>query len=116
MDVAGPGENRIYECAATAWDAMAGDETAIRIVIEGRVQGVWFRAWTAERAQELGLSGWVRNRRDGSVEALFAGPEPVVRHMIEQCRDGPPLARVERIVEAPETGPVGPGFRTLPTV
>ena len=94
---------------------MAEERTVVRVVIEGRVQGVWFRAWTAERAEGLGLSGWVRNRRDGSVEAVFAGPEPVVRHMIEMCRDGPPLARVERISEAPVTEPVGPGFRQLPT-
>ena len=95
---------------------MAEERTAIRVVIEGRVQGVWFRAWTAERARELGLAGWVRNRRDGTVEALFAGPDLVVRHMIEQCREGPPLARVERVIEHFETAPAGPGFRTLPTV
>ena len=65
-------------------------ETLIRVVIRGRVQGVWYRGWTADRAEELGLSGWVRNRRDGSVEALFAGEETVVRQMIEDCRGGPP--------------------------
>ena len=53
---------------------MPAGQTALRVVIEGRVQGVWFRAWTVEAASGRGLDGWVRNRRDGTVEALFAGP------------------------------------------
>jgi acylphosphatase len=92
-----------------------GDEIAIRVVIEGRVQGVWYRGWTMDQADELGLRGWVRNRRDGTVEALFAGDEGVVRRMIELCWEGPPLARVARVREFVEEGPVGPGFRQLPT-
>jgi acylphosphatase len=91
------------------------DEIAIRVVIEGRVQGVWYRGWTVDQADELGLRGWVRNRRDGSVEALFAGEEEVVRRMIDLCRKGPPHARVERITEALDQPPKGPGFRQLPT-
>lgn len=79
------------------------------------MQGVFFRSWTEQEAEALGLSGWVRNRRDGSVEAVFAGPEPVVRHMIERCHEGPPAARVERIVEETADEPAGPGFRQLPT-
>ncbi len=94
---------------------MSGASACIRIRISGRVQGVWFRAWTAEQARELRLSGWVRNRRDGSVEALFSGPEASVREMIERCRQGPPAARVERIVEEPEAAAVRPGFHLLPT-
>lgn len=68
-----------------------------QVVIRGRVQGVGFRAWTEMMAVEQGVEGWVRNRRDGSVEALFAGAEEVVLTMIELCRDGPPGARVEGI-------------------
>jgi len=94
---------------------MSEAQIAIRVRIHGRVQGVFFRSWTEEQAEALGLAGWVRNRRDGSVEALFGGPEPVVRHMIEQCRQGPPAARVERIDETVVDEAAGPGFRQLPT-
>ena len=94
---------------------MSKPTVTIRVVITGRVQGVWYRGWTVDEALERGLSGWVRNRRDGSVEALFSGPEAAVRAMIERCREGPPAARVERIVEAPESAPVGAGFRQRPT-
>lgn len=68
-----------------------------RVVISGRVQGVGFRAWTDVMASERGIEGWVRNRRDGSVEALFAGPEEAVLAMIELCREGPPGARVDAV-------------------
>jgi acylphosphatase len=68
-----------------------------RIVIRGRVHGVGFRAWTEYTALERGLQGWVRNCRDGSVEALFVGPAEAVAAMIEQCRQGPPGARVDAI-------------------
>jgi acylphosphatase len=67
------------------------------IVIRGRVQGVGFRAWTEYTALERGLQGWVRNRRDGSLEALFVGPPDVVAAMIEACREGPRGSRVEAI-------------------
>ena len=87
----------------------------IRVRITGRVQGVWYRGWTAEEARRLGLAGWVRNRLDGSVEAVFSGPERMVHTMIDQCRQGPPAARVSAITERPETEPVGPGFRQAPT-
>lgn len=92
-----------------------GEEVALRVRIDGRVQGVWFRSWTEERAEALGLSGWVRNRRDGAVEAVFKGPEAVVRAMIADCHDGPPAARVTRVIEEPYADPVPPGFRVLPT-
>ena len=69
------------------------------VTISGRVQGVGYRAWVEERATRLDLQGWVRNRRDGSVEAVFAGPESVVREMIEACRRGPVSARVDAIAE-----------------
>lgn len=84
----------------------------------GRVQGVGFRAWTEEQAAELGLDGWVRNRRDGSLEALFVGPAAVVEEMIRRCHRGPRLARVERVAveDVEEKLDVPAGFRTLPTL
>jgi acylphosphatase len=67
------------------------------VVIRGRVQGIGYRAWTEVTALERGVEGWVRNRRDGSVEALFSGPEDEVAAMIAECRRGPPGARVDVI-------------------
>ena len=67
------------------------------VVVRGRVQGVGFRAWTEYTALECGLQGWVRNRRDGAVEALFAGPAEAVAAMVENCRRGPPGARVDAV-------------------
>jgi acylphosphatase len=66
----------------------------VHVTIRGRVQGVGFRAWAEITALEHGLEGWVRNRRDGAVEALFAGPEELVLIMVEACRLGPPGSRV----------------------
>ena len=86
-----------------------------RVRIYGKVQGVWFRAWTKREADARGLDGWVRNRSDGSVEALFAGEASAVRSMIAQCRIGPPTARVERIEETPETERPPPGFVQRPS-
>ena len=68
-----------------------------RVGIRGRVQGIGYRAWTEVTALERGVEGWVRNRRDGSVEALFSGPEDEVAAMIAECRRGPPGARVDAI-------------------
>jgi acylphosphatase len=67
------------------------------VLIRGRVQGVGFRAWTEVAALERRLQGWVRNRRDGAVEALFIGVEDDVLAMIDDCRSGPPGARVDFI-------------------
>ena len=67
------------------------------VVIRGRVQGIGYRAWTEVTALERGLEGWVRNRRDGSVEAVFGGPQHDVVAMIAECRRGPPGAWVETI-------------------
>ncbi len=75
---------------------------AIRqVTITGRVQGVGYRAWVEHRARAHDLEGWVRNRRDGSVEALFAGPADVVSEMVASCRRGPSSARVEAVREEP---------------
>lgn len=87
---------------------------SVRVVISGRVQGVWYRAWTREQASARGLSGWVRNRKDGAVEAVFSGPEENVLSMLEAARTGPRLARVDNI-ETEACDPTEEGFATLPT-
>jgi len=90
---------------------------AVRVEIEGMVQGVAYRAWTERAAGGLGLSGWVRNRRDGSVEALFCGSDEAVDRMLALCREGPPAARVTEVRVLPFNGePPPPSFRVLPTV
>jgi acylphosphatase len=88
---------------------------AVRLRIEGRVQAVGYRAWTIETAESLGLRGWVRNRLDGSVEALLVGVEERVAAMIEAARQGPPTARVAsvQVVEAEDDG--SPRFASKPT-
>ena len=67
-------------------------QRTLHILIEGRVQGVGFRAWVAQEASARGLTGWVRNRRTGAVEALVRGDPSVVAIMLEACRRGPPAA------------------------
>jgi acylphosphatase len=87
-----------------------------RLIISGRVQGVGYRDWALEIACRLGLTGWVRNRRDGAVEALIVGDESAVGEMIEACRRGPSLARVEEIDVDPIDLDILPdGFTRLPT-
>jgi len=76
--------------------------TRRRVVVHGRVQGVFFRGSTLERAREVGVNGWVRNRPDGTVEAVFEGSAEQVAEMVRYCREGPPWARVERIQEFEE--------------
>ena len=96
--------------------ALKPKDIGIRVVVEGRVQGVGFRWWIIEWANARGLEGWVRNRREGTVEALFYGPESVVRHMVEFCAEGPPNARVRNIKEYNDESPDDPGFIERPTV
>ncbi|MGI9503087.1 MAG: acylphosphatase [Geminicoccaceae bacterium] len=86
-----------------------GRKTVI-VRIEGRVQGVWYRGWTAQAAERLGLDGWIRNKRDGSVEAVFAGPGAKVDAIIKLCRRGPPLAAVSALHREDYDGEVEPGF------
>lgn len=74
--------------------------TVTHVSIRGRVQGVGYRAWTADEARRRGLEGWVRNRRDGSVEAVFAGAGTIVVEMLLACRRGPTLARVDAVDES----------------
>ena len=69
----------------------------VRLTIHGRVQGVGYRAFVEHEALRRGLEGWVRNRRDGSVETLIAGEALLLDEMIEVCRRGPAVARVERV-------------------
>lgn len=87
----------------------------VRVRIRGRVQGVGYRYWAERVAGELALSGWVRNRRDGSVEALFSGPADDVAQMLERCRDGPRSAEVTSVEVLEEGGPAPHGFDVLPT-
>jgi acylphosphatase len=83
---------------------------ARRLRIEGRVQGVGYRAWMVQEARRLGLAGWVRNQPDGSVEAVVAGPEPAVQALLTACRRGPLLARVDSLSESFAELPQGEGF------
>ena len=91
------------------------------VTIRGRVQGVGYRAWLEYQAMAGGLEGWVRNRRDGSVEAVFAGKAQAVAEMVALCRHGPPGSRVEAVLNEParpdELGLRRPGeaFSVLPT-
>ena len=86
-----------------------------RLLIAGRVQGVGFRAWLEGQAVRRGIDGWVRNRRDGLVEALLSGPVDAVREVIGACDSGPPGARVERVEVSEEHGAVPEGFQQRPT-
>lgn len=70
----------------------------VHLFASGRVQGVWFRQGTAERARALGVTGWVRNLPDGRVEAVIEGAADRVALLVEYCRQGPPLARVDELV------------------
>lgn len=74
-----------------------------QVIVRGRVQGVGYRAWVEYEAMGRGLEGWVRNRRDGSVEAVFSGRTDIVTEMIARCRRGPSAARVEAIDNEPAT-------------
>lgn len=100
---------------------LPGNYTTVGLRISGRVQGVWYRGWTVEKARELGLSGWVRNITDGTVEALLNGPQGQVDEMIKACRSGPPAAKVEEVqvtvVDPPGKGGAFPttGFQQLGT-
>jgi acylphosphatase len=86
-----------------------------RLVISGRVQGVGYREWMVDQARELGLSGWVRNRLDGSVEALVAGDVAAVEELLRLCRRGPRMAEVVSIEEDMADPPEHFGFRKVPS-
>jgi acylphosphatase len=90
-------------------------DTALRLVIHGRVQGVGFRAWTAHHATGLGLRGWVRNRADGTVELLAIGPPQAVEDLAARCVRGPRLAQVDTVDRQAATDDGSAGFDQLPT-
>ncbi len=78
------------------------DEIRVHLIIQGRVQGVWFRDSTRREARRLGLSGWVRNMRDGNVEVLAEGPAAQIRKLVAWCGHGPPSASVTQVRETPQ--------------
>jgi acylphosphatase len=82
-----------------------------RVVVRGHVQGVFFRADTQERARSLGVDGWARNERDGSMQAVFEGPRERVESMVEWCRRGPRGARIDDVVVTWEEPEDLSGFR-----
>ena len=89
---------------------------ARRLRIHGRVQGVGYRAWAEQTGTDLGLSGWVRNRTDGTVEALAVGSQQQVEAFIHACHEGPTLASVSGVQVDEAIGLVESGFVTKPTV
>jgi acylphosphatase len=88
----------------------------VRLRITGRVQGVWYRGWTVETATALGLSGWVRNRSDGSVEAVASGEAADIEKLIAACHRGPPSARVAEVKVTDAHEIPAPGFRQASTL
>jgi acylphosphatase len=97
---------------------MAGEPASktVRLRIYGRVQGVGYRAWTAQKARKLGLVGWVRNLTDGTVECMAQGPREAIEALVAACHAGPPIARVTQV----DTGDVAEAevytsFRQCPT-
>lgn len=87
----------------------------VRVVVRGRVQGVGYRAWAEAEAAARGLRGWVRNRRDGTVEAVLSGDSEAVGAMLHVMRRGPAAAQVDSLDIGDWQGQVGRGFELLPT-
>jgi acylphosphatase len=90
--------------------------SAERLIVDGRVQGVSFRAWAVAEAAQLGLEGWVRNRRDGTVEILALGPHEAIDRLAEACAEGPPAARPLSVDRHPTQDDGSRGFEERPTV
>jgi acylphosphatase len=88
---------------------------SVRLCITGRVQGVGYRAWALQMASRLGLRGWVRNRSDGSVEALVIGEDDAVARIVEACREGPFGARVSDVAVSDADDDSSVGFTAKPT-
>lgn len=89
---------------------MTEEKRTVRVLISGRVQGVWFRAWTCQEAQRRGLDGWVRNLHDGRVEAVFSGAAGLVDDMIRASHQGPPAAEVADVDVTEEGSAPDRGF------
>lgn len=87
----------------------------VHVLVAGRVQNVWYRAWLRETAGRHDVRGWVRNRRGGSVEAVLSGSEAAVDAVLDACRSGPPAARVDEIRVTDAEPPGEDGFSILPT-
>jgi len=86
----------------------------LRLLVRGRVQGVWFRGWTREQARALGVEGFARNLHDGSVEVVAQGPRDAAEALARACRMGPPSARVDAVTFSEEApGDDLAGFRVL---
>ena len=96
-------------------DKIDKDRRTVTVRIEGRVQGVYYRAWTDQHARALGLDGWVRNASDGSVEAAFSGPPAQVEAMLRRCGGGPPDAKVTAVTITDEGGASPSGFKVIGT-
>lgn len=98
--------------------ALKGDKVSTRVVLEGKVQKVGLRHWIKQKAVNLEIYGWVRNRTNGSVEALFFGYEEDVTEMLKLCYQGPSFAHIKKIKEFPqvETANLPQEFMILPTV
>jgi len=89
---------------------------AVRLIIRGHVQGVGYRWWARREARRLGLDGWVRNRADGTVELIAAGPPAAVQLLADACRNGPSGAKVVAVDQSVAEDPGGQGFEERPTV
>lgn len=89
---------------------------AKHVFVSGRVQGVWFRGWTVEEATALKLSGWVRNRQDGRVEAVIAGEPQAVEKMLQLFHQGPRAAKVTEVLVEDWLGELPKGFEQIATL
>jgi acylphosphatase len=92
---------------------MSGEAIRLHLLISGRVQGVWFRGSMQEEAQRLGVSGWVKNKADGRVEAAVEGPRSAVEALVRWCEKGPTHAHVATVRRNEETPQGGEGFKIL---
>ena len=90
-------------------------QRSVHVTITGLVQGVGYRMFVEREAERRRLAGWVRNRRDGSVEAVFSGDDATVTAMLDACRRGPSVARVEEVAVEEYRGPELTRFTVLPT-
>jgi len=95
---------------------MTADPLTVHVLIEGRVQGVGYRAWCAGEAEARALSGWVRNRKAGGVEAVFSGPSDTVVDMLDALWHGPSLARVNTVKDLEPVTPASGDFEVRETV
>ena len=91
--------------------------TAVRVIVRGKVQGVWFRDWLTRKANQEGAGGWVRNRSDGSLEAVFHGDKATIEKMCQWAQKGPPLAKVTSLDKQPyDDHDVNMPFQQKPTL